>query len=1040
MDITKGSKELKTFKYLNGETVNYTVCYVAVSLMFLVFKQLFKIALGLSAGISAGISAAIGAVVLFILEKKFVFNRVQRGKTVKQALLYVFRCAVDFGFYKIASFVFVTILKNDVIFAFFITFFIYLFFNYYFDRLLVFDCVKKAENNKNGRCYRLFWENRFVVLAFIFAATVLGVVFMIAGAFPFGDATALRMDLYHQYGPLFCELYDRVTNFRTFNYSWISGGGSSFIGNYFNYLSSPLSVLILLFDRKQMPYAITTIIALKGALCAVSFTYYLKSSLKRHSYLSACFGVFYAFSGYYLAYYWNIMWLDGMILLPLIALGIEKIINETKPLLYIVCLTVLFYSSYYMAYMVCIFSVIYFVCYYILKHELSEKLDTSLVFEKRYSLKKLANNRLIRSGLYFAGASLLSALFCAVTLVPVYMILQNSSATSDSFPKSFELYHDLLNIITSHLGVVETTIRSSGEDVLPNIYSGVLGVILLPLYVMNKKISVKEKAIYILLLLFFVMSFNVNVANFIWHAFHYPNDLPFRFSFMYSFIFLIIAFRSLMCFKEYEYKDIALCGMIWVFIVILLQKYMTNKMSTTTIYLNILLIMVWTAFLLVLKNNKYNKIIIHLFLVFLVICECTLCSSKNIWVNQHYNDYVEFYDTNKESIEKVYDTDKSFYRLELSKLNTRMDACLFGYRGISTFSSMAYESNSRLQYSLGMHSNRVNSYIYDTQTPVYNMFYGIKYVINGEQNLKPSVDYYEKIYTSKDEKSEVFENKYYLPVAFCVSSDIKDAVVEEGNPFEVQEEIIDRACGTSNVLLPVKYVNTEYDGVDSELIEENGTYYFTKSDPDSTIGSIDITVKTVNDSNLYVYVTSPKIENINYYYEGKEDGVYQNIDYPYIMDLGKHKKGDEVKISLDCGDIESDSSYFEIYAYNVDYDKIVAAHELLSLSEMDITSFSDTHLKGTVNAGYNGYLYTSIPYDKGWEIFIDGKKQETFDLFDCQLACRITSGRHEVEFKYTPPGLVYGALITCAAWGGTAAYFIARKIIKKKEEDAVQIV
>ncbi|MBQ3905116.1 MAG: YfhO family protein, partial [Eubacterium sp.] len=740
------------------------------------------------------------------------------------------------------------------------------------------------------------WDNRFIVLSMIISGFVLAVLLLIMTAFPFGDATVMRMDLYHQYGPLFCELYDRVTGFETFNYSWISGGGSPFIGNYFNYLSSPFSFIILLFDRKQMPYAITAIVAVKCLLSAAAFTYYLKSSLKRHSCASACFGVFYSFCAYFLAYYWNVMWLDGMMLFPLIILGIEKIIDNGKPLLDLVCLTVLLYSSYYMGYMTCIFAVVYFVCYYVLKHDLGETVNPNLVTEKKFALKQFTNNRLINSGLRFAGTSILAGLLCAVSLIPVYLILQNSSATSDSFPHSFELYHDLLNIITSHLGAVETTIRSSGDDVLPNIYCGVLSIIILPLYVANSKIRIKEKTVYIAILLFFVMSFNVNIANFIWHAFHFPNDLPYRFSFMYSFIFLVIAFRAFMHFKEYEYKDIALCGMFWMFMIVLIQKYMTNKMGTFTIYANIVFILMWTAYLLLLKNGKLTKTILSVFLVFLVFVEGVLACASNIPLKQRLSDYTENYDTYEEAIDNIYDNDDSFYRLELSELLTRMDSCLYGYRGMSTFSSMAYESYSGLQYSQGMYGNRINSYTYYPQTPIYNMFYSLKYIINSPGTLPLSTDYYEKTYTTKDEKSDVYKNKYFLPAAFTVSSDIKDAVVEEGDPFEVQSDILNKACGVTDIFKPVQYVETDSDDVDCEDIGENGTYYFTKSDPDSTYGTIDVTIKTVDDSNLYVYITSPKLENVNYYYDAQEDGVYQNIDTPYIMDLGKHKKGDEVKI------------------------------------------------------------------------------------------------------------------------------------------------
>ena len=185
----------------------------------------------------------------------------------------------------------------------------------------------------------------FVLLAVALTVIINLFIFLQFGVYPFGDVTVLRMDLYHQYGPLFIEYYDRITNLDGFFYSWISGGGSSFLGNFFNYLSSPLSLIVLLFDKNQIGYAITTLVLVKGALSAGAFAYFLKESFGRHSYISASFGAFYALSGYFLAYYWIIMWIDGMIWLPLVALVIARIINQGKCRLYIISLSILLFST-----------------------------------------------------------------------------------------------------------------------------------------------------------------------------------------------------------------------------------------------------------------------------------------------------------------------------------------------------------------------------------------------------------------------------------------------------------------------------------------------------------------------------------------------------------------------------------------------------------------------------------------------------------------------------------------------------------------------
>ncbi|MGN0523291.1 MAG: YfhO family protein [Eubacterium sp.] len=1033
MDITKSRNNLFTTKLFNGETVNYTASYFLITLLFLIVKQIFKLGFGISAGISVLVSFILCEALLFLAEKKFVFNKNARAKLPMQIIMFLFRAAVNFGFYKIFAFIFGSLIKISDGFVYLASWAAIFFFNYYFDRLLVFDSTFNPLERKNGKLYRLFFDNRFVVFSIGLATLGIGFVFMIFKLFPFGDMTVMRMDLYHQYGPLFVEYFDRIVEHKSFFYSWESGGGSSFLGNFFNYLSSPISLVVLLFDRKDISYAITTLVIIKGVLSAGTFTYFLKKSLNSHCLASASFGVFYAFCGYFLAYYWNIMWIDGMIWLPLIALGIEQIINNGRPALYIVSLTVLLFSSYYMGYMCCIFSVLYFIVYYFMHSSITDKISPDAKYKNRYSLKAVYNNKFINRGLKFASASVLSAALCACTLIPVYYILQACSATSDSFPATFSSYFDLLNLFSSNLAGLETTIRSSGDDVLPNIYCGTLAVILLPLYFTNKDIKLREKAMYLLLLIFFVFSFDNNFANFIWHAFHFPNDLPYRFSYMYSFIVLIIAYKGLMHIKSVRYSDIAIVGMLWLFMIMLYQKMPTNKISEITIYITIAFTLVWTGVLLLIKKNYAGKVVIGVTIAALTFCEVIVADSQSYLFTQKQADYVDKYDGIVDAVDYTYDSDKDFYRTELCYLNTRMDPCLYGYNGMSAFSSMAYESYSRAQYSLGMFGNRINSYTYNTQTPVYNMMYSIKYLMRGSGEIKPSTNYYTEYYKSADESITVYKNDYFLPIAYQVSGDIENWDTPEGNPFSVQEDFIDRAAGVSDVFVPVEYVGSQTDEIMADSSPtENGTYFFSKLDTDSNFGNIDITVKSSLDSNVYVYITSPAIENVNYYwYDWNNDkqSHYQNISEPYILDLGKHNKGDEITISLDCSSIEETDSYYEIYVYNVDNDVLKSAYELLKIGELDITSYTDTEITGTVDAGFNGYLYTSIPYDEGWSIYIDGEKVDNVQIGGCQLGAEISKGEHSVRLKYTPKGLKYGILISGAAW----LFVIAQIIFKRRK-------
>lgn len=1034
MDITKTGKKVYMTKSFNNESVGYGFSFFICAFIFLVVKQFLKLTFGIPAQTAVLISFVVFEIALFFFEKKFAFRSTEKNKITPQILKYIFRCFVDFGFYKIFDSFFIGLLKLEKPLVFFMTGIMLFFFNFYFDRLIVFGS-SFDKDEKPTKLYKLFFNNRFVLVSMLLGIIGIFFVFCIFKLFPFGDMTVMRMDLYHQYGPLFAEFYDRIIQHKSFLYSWQAGGGSSFLGNYFNYLSSPVSFLIFLFDRKQIAYAITTLVVVKGVLSCGTFTYYLKKSLSSHSYAACAFGVFYAFSGYFLAYYWNIMWIDGMILLPLIALGIEKLIDKGSPSLYICSLTLLLFSSYYMGYMCCIFSVVYFLVYFFIKHNPSEKINKEIEIKNKYSLKKLYNNAFINRGVKFAVSSVICGGICACVLVPVYYILQACSATSDSFPSTFQSYFDLFNMLSSHLAGLETTIRSSGDDVLPNIYCGILTAILVPLYYVNKDIRLREKVLYTLLLIFFIFSFNNNCANFIWHALHFPNDLPYRFSYMYCFVVLVIAFKALSKLKSLRYQDIALVGMAWVFIILLFQKNPTNKISELTIYVSLVLVVVWTAVLLMAHKEKYGKFIVGITILAITFCEVIVGDSNSYVFTQAQKDYVSNYDSYIEAIDYTYNSDKEFYRTELCNLDTLMDPSLYGYNGVSAFSSMAYEDYSQDQFTLGLGGNRINSYSYNTQTPVYNMMFALKYLMCKKTSIAPSTDFFSEYYTTKDKDTTVYQNDYYLPIAFETSSDIYNWEVEESNPFEIQESFIYDATGVSGVFVPVEYVETQSGSMDCDEVLENGTAFFSKSDSTSDGETVDITFKATTNSNLYVYISSPEVKNINFYWDNEEQSENQNIDEPYIIDLGMHNIGDEITVKLDCGAIESNDSYFDIYAYSIDKDVFASAYELLKQGALNITEYTDTKITGSINAGYDGYLYTSIPYDEGWHFYIDDTEVETFVVANSMIAVPIKHGEHSVTMKYSPKGRKIGLCIT----GGTGLAIVAYEILKRLTKSKTKI-
>lgn len=1026
---------VKTTKFINGETVSYAIsAFISVFSLF-TLKQILKVFVGISPAVSIIIGFICAEILSYLLEKRFVFRKRVLSSNLKQIFLFIFRAVVNFGFYQLSDFLFGNLLNMEDSFVWLVTLSICFFFNYFFDRLILFDCAYYAVSVKYSRIYKAFYKNRYIAFSSMFTLLCLLIIFIGYSCFPFGDYSIMRMDLYHQYGPLFAELYDRVVEHKSIIYSWYSGGGSSFLGNYFNYLSSPLTILIFLFDREDISQAITFLVLVKCALSAGAFTAYLKCSQNKSNYFSALFGVLYAFSAYFLAYYWNVMWLDGMILLPIIALGIEKIINEEKCSLYIFSLALLLLSSYYMGFMTCIFSVIYFLGYMVIssddQHKNAVRPKTT---KEKFSFKYLMKNRFFNRAVNFGISSIIAGGISAFALVPIYFILTSSSATSGNFPQTFESYFDIFDFITSHLAGLETTIRSSGNDVLPNVYSGIIVILLLPLYVINKDIKLKEKFVYIVMLIFFLFSFDNNIMNYLWHAMHFPNDLPFRFSYMYSFLILVIAYKALSKIKSLNIKDICFTAMAWIFFICVAQKMSTEKMSETTIYLSIALIIIWCGFLYYYLSRIGNKKFMSFLAIILVFVEVIVADIGAFQIGQTNSSYKENYADYTEAIQKIHENDNSLYREELSYLNLRMDPCYYGYNGMSTFSSMAYEKYSGLQYNLGMFGNRINSYTYNPQTAVYNMMFGIKYLIKTSDETDLNENLYEYCFTTDENSTDIYKFKYYLPIAYCASNELENWVAEEGNPFEVQSDYFELATGYSGVFNTVDYLDTEFDNINGSDITENGNYWF-YNDSEDSYGKVTFNIVPIYSGNLYVYISSPDIVSVDFNSDNSTT-ITQDISEPYILDLGYFKAGNEVSITLDCQNLDSNETYADIYAYTLNQEIFEKGYDKLKATQLEITDYSETRIVGTVEAYENCYLYTSIPYDKGWTITVDGEESETFSIGnDSMLTTALKPGKHNIIISYEPVGINYGLIISAVSILGFCFFIFSKK---RKNNDVLR--
>ena len=863
--------------------------------------------------------------------------------------------------------------------------------------------LKKTKNILNNNKYILIsgGASLFIILLVYFCYEII----------PFGDRTVYRMDLYHQYGPLFSELYDRLTSGESLLYSWNSGLGSSFLGNFYNYLSSPISFIILFFGHKNTFEAIGAMIAIKCMFSAMSMTYYIKKSQKFNSLFGSAFGILYAFSGYFIAYYWNVMWIDALYVLPFVVLGIEKIIDSGKTKTYFFALILAIFSNYYIGYMTCIFSCIYFIYYYVCSSD-TIKQKKKLLPNNKMFIDKLANSFFLRSGFKFAFASFGAVIALLFMLVPLANVLQSSSATAGSAPTETKFYFNLYDFIANHLASLEPTIRSSGEDVLPNIYCGILTVILIPLYMFSNKINATEKAASSVLLAIMYFSFSFNYLNFGWHGFHFPNDLPYRQSFMYSFILIVLAVKAFKSINEFNKKQILGIGIAIIAFIVITQKLGSKNVTDMTVYISIVFVFLYTIILGLIVSKKNQVFALSVMLICSVAAESIVANTDHYVANQTKESFVSDYDDFKAIQTEIDETDDSlFYREELTKLRARMDPSWYDYNGASIFSSMAYEKVANLQKYIGLYGNKINSFTYNPQTPVYNAMFGIKYLYDKNDYIAEN-KYYSKI--SSNETYTAYENNYSLSLAYPVSSDVLSWNASLLNdPVVVQEEFFKAATGIEGVYNRIYDYDITYGNIlslDRDIVD-SGSFVMNKIS-DEYAGSITIDITPKTSENVYIYVYSRNLDTVSVYSPKLSNTM--SVNDGYILDVGYYENSETISVELPLKE-DVNFANVDFIVFSVNHEKFVEGYEKLSDGQLEYTLFDETKIEGNFTANENEILFTTIPYDKGWNVFIDGNKVSEDDIVvisEALLGIQVEAGEHQISFVYEPVGFNASIIIS----------------------------
>jgi len=916
------------------------------------------------------------------------------------------------------------------------------------------------QNNKKNKYI-------FPLISAVGAAALFLLFCAFSGVAPFGSNSFLRNDGFAQYAPFLSEYVSRLKSGGSLLYSWNTGLGSNGFAGICYYLLSPFNLLALPFGASNIDRAMLLIVTVKAACIAASFSVFLQNKFEIRKITVSVFSLIFTFSGFFLAYYYNTMWLDALIALPLIALGIENIVKGKKSTLYFFALAYAIIVNFYIAFMICIFCVLYFFL---------------LVFSQDVSKNKeqKQDEPIFPVMMKFGVSSLFAGLVSAAVILPVLYALGSTAAKSDFDTTGF--FFNVLDFLSYHtdsvtIGTVEMT-----TDTAPYLMSSMLTAVLFPLFFTSKKIKPNEKIATAVVTVLFFLSMQIPKLNYLWHGLNAPTGLPYRFSFLYLFLIITVAFKTLLNIDSVP-KWAFVFPIVIVGAAIGYAKFsqFSDHFTTYGLVLSAVAAAIYIVVLLIAKSKDGFKRVLPIVLSVLIIAE--LCLSNTGIVKSDGDVYEKHY-SDLEAVEQVKeiiknDSNTDFTRMEISDgKKVKNLSALYGYNGISTFSSMTDTNLALTQYCLGVDGNRQNSFKYSPQTPVYNAMFSLDYVYDNTGMISEDNPYYEKI--GEVEGNGVYKVKYTLPLGYCA-----DSAVSEWDPYIYQPSYSQTAfwytaTGVGNVfsyatLDSIEYhncnsvdrdtVNKYYSALneanESEHVHEDGETheegYEVLTNILESVGGVysfkatanDFSIKfnyTVEkDGELFILATSGSLQKMTVQC-GTETKEYDITDRK-LYDVGYYHAGDVLTVT--AHDPDRDVSEFkegmplsdslQMSVASIDNDAFMSGYNhILENGTLNIEEFKDSHIKGTVNAAKDGVMVVSMPYDEGWTVTVDGENAELIKNESHIMMFSVSAGEHTVEMKYFPQGLKEGIFVSVASLLALALVMLLSKVRKMKAELAAE--
>jgi uncharacterized membrane protein YfhO len=743
---------------------------------------------------------------------------------------------------------------------------------------------------------------------------------------------------------------------------------------------------------------------------------------------------------------------------PLIMLGFKRLMDENRPLMYCLTLFYALFCNYYIGFMICVFLILYFFVY---QHKGVSKFFTD--------------------GIKFAVASLSAGGMAAILLVPAYFGINSTAAGEMKLPDWSLYYENFASIFKQQLALTEP-ITNMTFDGGVNLYCGVIVIFTLMLYILHpfkikdsgrnmkkreagsivesktgdeggaakeltdesvtdeatdkdaeekqdlRYITSGEKIRTILLLAVMAVSFNATTLNYIWHGFHDQYGIPNRFSFLYIFILVDIA-NAVISHLEGVKPLYTFFAMLAAQVgVVVCYVFDIMEISTLSVIITMLLTFAY-ALIFLLRACRYVKKQTFYLIIAAVLSVEMVFSAVYGFMKNGYSDY-DYYYHDYPAVQAAYDRsneladeDSGFYRTELMESTVLDEATWYNMRSVGTFCSTVLGDLVTSMGKLGFYTG-ANEFLYRGATPLTNSMLNVRYLFKRDGDL----DNFDYDYVETVDNVDIYENPYPLSIGYAVSNNVKDWDTSGVERLAMQNALAYDMTGISGLFTTV-YPEITGSSYDCDLSIDQNIITFTPVKSGAISHTESFTVDTPGD--YYVNCRGNYITKIRFYING-EEYAYDRYQIQ-IFHLGNLKTGDEVTVDYeyDSAPAECTTAALSVAIYDATtYEHIYRA---LSSHMLENVSYDDGYVRGDIDMPAASTLLTSIPYDEGWTVMVDGVESEYYEALDGFIGVDMGIGEHTVEFTYTPKGFKLGAYISFISLLVMIGFTTVMHFYRKKE-------